>query len=171
MAGVALHRLEGGIQGSAADGVIDYVEAFTLGVSGQVLFDRDRAIVDRHSAESFHDAALVRRDGGEDFRPEGARNLNGELADAQRESRGPSSAGLKAATPGRGCLACPALPARILVSSGFTPRRRRARKLYLAKLSTGYFNEPSCHIVSPFVQYTIHVTGGVGNGWRVIIAI
>src|SRR5262249_27267536 len=82
MAGVPLHRLKRGIQCCATNGVIDDIEPFASGVSGNIFFDRYRAIVDRSSAEVFDDALLVGRTSGESFCPEGARKLNRDMADA-----------------------------------------------------------------------------------------
>jgi len=80
--GISLHGLEGRIQHYTSHGVVDNIEAFASCASGHVFFQRASAIVDRMSAEIFHNAALLWRDGGEDSRSERACNLNCDVADA-----------------------------------------------------------------------------------------
>src|SRR5262249_52070158 len=82
MAGVALHCHKRSIQCCTTNGVIDDIETFAAGVSGNVLFDRYRAIVDRSSTEVFDDALFVGRHRSKNFCSMGTRKLDCDMADA-----------------------------------------------------------------------------------------
>src|SRR5262249_56699245 len=79
---VALHRHKRSIQCCTTNGVIDDVETFAAGVSGNVFFDRYRAIVDGRSTEVFDDAFFIERNRGKNFCSAGSRKLDRDMADA-----------------------------------------------------------------------------------------
>src|SRR5262245_61678016 len=76
MAGVALHCHKRSIQCCTTNGVIDDIETVAAGVSGNVFFDRYRAIVDRSSTEVFDDALFVERNCSKNLCSPGARKLD-----------------------------------------------------------------------------------------------
>lgn len=82
VAGVALDGSERGVDGCAAYGVVDDVEALTAGILGYVLLGGEGAVVDGGRAEAFDDVLFFAGDGGEDFGAAGFGELDGDVSDA-----------------------------------------------------------------------------------------
>src|SRR5271169_4198202 len=73
--------LERGVERDAAHRVVDKIEAATVGIIGDIIFDRQRAIVDRGRSLSFDEIRLFGGARRENLGAESARDLNGDVAD------------------------------------------------------------------------------------------
>ncbi len=84
MACVDSYGEEGGVEGGAADGVVDDVEAGAGGVLLEILLDGGGAVVDGAGSKVNDGVTLFRGDGGEDFGSGGFCELDGDVPDAAR---------------------------------------------------------------------------------------
>src|SRR6516162_8917607 len=76
------YRDERRIESCAAYGVVDEIEAATVGVLGDVVLDRCGSVVNRNGSEPFNESQVLGRARRENFRAERASELNGDVTDA-----------------------------------------------------------------------------------------